>query len=99
MKRFAGYLSLCVSVVTAVLVGVVPTILGTNGSGDYSSSNKYVFKVSNKQVSSSEFSDGTNNKDEFYYENGNTPAEDISNEFKVRLGQAGITGYQLATIN
>ena len=61
MKRFAGYLSLCVSVVTAVLVGVVPTILGTNGSGDYSSSNKYVFKVSNKQVSSSEFSDGTNN--------------------------------------
>ena len=29
MKRFAGYLSLCVSVLTAVLVGVVPTILGT----------------------------------------------------------------------
>ena len=98
MKRFAGYLSLCVSVVTAVLVGVVPTILGTNGSGDYSSSNKYVFKVSNKQVSSSEFSDGTNNG-LTYDENGNTPAEDISNEFKVRLGQAGITGYQLATIN
>ena len=38
MKRFAVYLSLCVSVVTAVLVGAVPTILGTNGSGDYSSS-------------------------------------------------------------
>ena len=98
MKRFAGYLSLCVSVVTAVLVGVVPTILGTNGSGDYSSSNKYVFKVSKKQFSSSEFSDGTNNG-LTYDENGNTPAEDISNEFKVRLGQAGITGYQLATIN
>lgn len=98
MKRFAGYLSLCVSVLGAVLVGIVPTILDTNGSGDYSYSNKYVFKVSNKKVNSSDFSEGTN-YGLSYEENGETPAESISTEFKTRLSSAGITGYKLATIN
>ena len=50
MKRFIGYISMCTSLLAAVLVGVVPTILSSNGNSDYSTSRNFIFKISERKI-------------------------------------------------
>ena len=96
MKRLIGYLSISAALLTGVLVGVVPSILSVNGDGDFSSSNRFVFKISDKRTEA-DFSEGTitNNGDLTYDENEGTPLEQITDVFKDRLSAAGISSYEL----
>lgn len=98
MKRFTGYISLCVSLLGAALVGVVPTILGINGNGDYSSSKNYVFKISNKRTTN-DFSNGTENGKLFESDDETATAMDyVLNNVKSKLSTVNISEYKLETI-
>ena len=96
MKRLVGYLSISLAMLTGVLVGVVPSILSINGNGDFSSSNRFVFKISDKRLDAN-FSEGTetNNGDLTYDETGDTPMVQITDVFKERLALANISSYEL----
>ena len=94
MKRLIGYLSISAAMLTGVLVAVTPTILSVNGDGDFSSSNRFVFKISQRRTSA-DFSEGTNNGDIIFDETGETPLEEITDTFKERLSVAGISSYEL----
>lgn len=96
MKRLVGYLSISVAMLAGVLVGVVPSILSINGNSDFSSSNRYVFKISDKRLDAS-FDEGTNTNggNLTYDENGETPLEQVTDVFKERLSLAGISSYKL----
>ena len=94
MKRLIGYLSISAAMLTGVLVAVVPSILSVNGDGDFSTSNRFVFKISPRRTSA-DFSDGTNNGDLEFDETGETPLEEVTNTFKDRLSVAGISSYEL----
>lgn len=96
MKRFVGYISMCASILTAVLVGVAPTILGVNGNSDFSTSKNYVFKIS-KRIINNDFSSGT--QEEAVSQDPNkTPLEYVTETFKTRLDSAEISEYKLETI-
>ena len=94
MKRLIGYLSISAALLTGVLVAVVPSLLSVNGDGDFASSNRFVFKISPRNVSA-DFSQGTNNGDLMNASNGDTPLEVITDTFKDRLAVAGISSYEL----
>lgn len=94
MKRLIGYLSISAAMLTGVLVAVVPSILSVNGDGDFSTSNRFVFKISPRRTSA-DFSDGTNNGDLNFDETGETPLEEVTDTFKDRLSVAGISSYEL----
>lgn len=96
MKRFVGYLSISLAILTGVLVGFVPSLLSINGDGDFTSSNRFVFKISEKQLDA-DFSGGTgeNSMDNIQNANGETPMEEVTNIFKERLSLAEISSYEL----
>lgn len=96
MKRFVGYISMCASILTAVLVGVAPTILGVNGNSDFSTSKNYVFKIS-KRIINNDFSSGTQ-EEALSPDSDETPLEYITETFKTRLDSAEISEYKLETI-
>lgn len=96
MKRFIGYISMCASLFTAVLVGVVPTILSTNGNSDYSTSRNFVFKISERKTNN-DFSSGTENP-ATSLDPDVTYLEEVTEEFKSRLDSAEISEYKLETI-
>lgn len=96
MKRFVGYISMCASLFTAVLVGVVPTILSTNGNSDYSTSRNFVFKISERKINN-DFSSGTENP-ATSLDPEVTYLEEVTEEFKTRLDNAEISEYKLETI-
>lgn len=96
MKRFVGYISMCASLLTAVLVGVAPTILGVNGNGDFSTSRNYVFKIS-KRIINNDFSSGTQ-EEAVSPDESETPLKYVTETFKTRLDSAEISEYKLETI-
>lgn len=96
MKRFIGYISMCTSLLAAVLVGVVPTILSSNGNSDYSTSRNFIFKISERKINN-DFSSGTENPAPSLNPDS-TPLEDIVETFKTRLDNAEISEYKLETI-
>lgn len=96
MKRFVGYISMCASLLTAVLVGVAPTILGVNGNSDFSTSRNYVFKIS-KRITNNDFSSGTQ-EEAISPDESETPLEYVTETFKTRLDSAEISEYKLETI-
>lgn len=95
MKRFVGYVSMCASLLTAVLVGVAPTILGISGNSDFSTSRNFVFKVS-KRITTNDFSSGT--EQDAVQNSDKTPLEEVKDVFKTRLDLAEISEYKLETI-
>ena len=97
MKRLIGYISLAISFVAAVAVGVVPTILGINGGADYSSSKNFVFKISTKQTEN-DFSNGTQRELPRVADDEEQPIETIVNEFEYRLDAANFNDYKLQVI-
>ena len=96
MKRFVGYISMCASILTAVLVGVAPTILGVNGNSDFSTSKNYVFKIS-KRIINNDFSSGTQ-EEAISPDPNKTPLQYVTETFKTRLDSAEISEYKLETI-
>lgn len=98
MKRLIGYLTLGVSLLGAVAVGVSPAILSTKGNSDYSFSNKYVFKISEKRTSN-DFSYGTGNG---LIETGEEEQSALSYTMdivKSKLSNANISNYKLETLS
>ena len=96
MKRLIGYLSITGALLTGVLVGVVPTLLSVNGNSDFSSSNRFVFKISDKRLSA-DFSEGTltNGGNLTYNESDGTALEQVTDVIKERLSLAEVSSYQL----
>ena len=91
MKRFIGYLILCVSILVAVFVGFVPTFYGVNASADYDNGREYIYQVTLKQdqTSTDNYINYTN-----YTKDEQTLSEDIDDivdEFKNRLETANIS--------
>ncbi|MBP5694048.1 MAG: hypothetical protein J6X03_01130 [Bacilli bacterium] len=97
MKRLIGYISLAISFVAAVAVGVVPTILGINGGADYSSSKNFVFKISTKQTEN-DFSTGTQRELPSVPSDEEQPIDKVVKEFDYRLNAANFNDYKLQVI-
>lgn len=98
MKRFTGYLSLCIAALAGVLVGVVPTLLTMKGNGDYSYSKQYVMKINEKSRSVSELGNGTERGlDENQDEKGEA-LDYVLDTVKQRLNDTNISEYKLEKI-
>ncbi len=97
MKRLIGYISLAISFVAAVAVGVIPTILGINGGADYSSSKNFVFKISTKQTEN-DFSNGTQRALPNVSDEEEQPIDVVAKEFDYRLNAANFNDYKLEVI-
>ena len=99
MKKLLAYISIAVTAVVALAVGVVPTILNINGNIDYARSREYVFQIGDRIVDSGADSDGTINErfNSLNDEDKKTESDEIINTFKDRLNSAQINEYKLET--
>lgn len=97
MKRFIAYISVCLAMLVAILVGVAPTILQINGTSDYEQSKQYVYKISQKNYDSNNL-DGTNNGyEDLNDESRQEILDEVVETFETRLNNANITDYSLKT--
>lgn len=96
MKRLIGYISVCISMLLAIFVITVPSLLKVNGTGEYESQRQYVYKISEKSTELSTYGQtttevGLNDEDK------QDILDDVVDEFKTRLDNADITDYTLET--
>lgn len=98
MKKFIGYITIGVSALIAIAVGVMPTIKNINGNIDYARSRQYVYKISDRIV---EDSDDKSLVESNYNNLNDSEKQDILDEvvdsFKDRLDVAQINEYNLET--
>ena len=95
MKRIVGYIGVVLSMLLALLVGLVPSLIHVNGTGDYESMRTYVYKISEKTYDIS--NGGTTDDGNISDQDKQSRLDDAVNEFKVRLDNADISDYRLET--
>lgn len=95
MKRIVGYIGVVLSMLIALLVGLVPSLIHVNGTGDYESMRTYVYKISEKTYDIS--NGGTTDDGNISDQDKQSRLDDAVNEFKVRLDNADISDYRLET--
>lgn len=95
MKRLIGYISLVASMLFALLVALVPSFISVNGTGDYESMKTYVYKISEKTLDIA--NGGTTDDGNISEEDKQDRLDDVVDEFKTRLSNAGVSDYKLET--
>jgi preprotein translocase subunit SecF len=95
MKRFIGFITLCAAAALTVGVGFIPVVKGMNGSADFTTSKKYVFKISDKFTEDGE-NVGTSKNDEVL---ANKDAiDDVIDTFESRLSSINLSSYQIEKV-
>ena len=87
MKRFIGYILICLSCIFSVIIGFIPTIHSINGSADFDYGQTFIYKINPKENS---------NKTEGDIKTGKA-IEEVAELFKNRLDKANISTYKLET--
>ncbi len=99
MKKLVAYITLGVSILASVAIGVIPTIKSINGDIDYSSSRKYVYKISDRIVDATY----ANNLTQDSYnvlsdEDKQEVLDDVVETFQDRLQDVQVTDYSISTV-
>ncbi len=91
MKRFIGYLILCLSILVSVFVGFIPTFYNVNSSVDYASGKEFIYQVKAKSLPSNNMSYVNSDSNKKTDDDLMTDIDDILDVFKDRLNKSEIS--------
>lgn len=97
MKKFLGYITLAVTSLIALGVGIIPSLNSINGNIDYSRSRTYVYKIGDRITT-----DSANNLDQNVFNSYNDDdkqeiLDDVVDTFRDRLDIAQVSEYNIET--
>ena len=99
MKKLIAYITLGVSVLATVAIGVIPTIKNINGDIDYSSSRKYVYKISDRVVDATYANDlSQDSYNVLSDEDKQDVLDNVVETFQDRLQDVQVTDYSISTV-
>ena len=85
MKRLIAYISLVATMLLSALVGLVPSFLNVNSTGEYESQHTYVYKISEKSYDIS--NGGTTDDGDISDQDKQTRLDETVEEIKTRLSK------------
>ena len=91
MKRFIGYLMMCISILISVFVGFIPTFYNVNASGDYASGREFIYQIKAKSLPSNNMNYINENSDSKTEEDLVKDIDDVLDTLKDRLNKAEIS--------
>lgn len=95
MKRLIAYISLVATMLLAALVGLVPSFLNVNSTGEYESQHTYVYKISEKSYDIS--NGGTTDDGDISDQDKQSRLDETVEEIKTRLSNADVSDYTIET--
>ena len=95
MKRLIAYISLVATMLLSALVGLVPSFLNVNSTGEYESQHTYVYKISEKSYDIS--NGGTTDDGDISDQDKQTRLDETVEEIKTRLSNADVSDYTIET--
>jgi hypothetical protein len=95
MKRFIGFITLCAAAALTLGVGFIPVVKNMNASADFTTSKKFVFKISDKFTEDGE-NVGTNNNDGIL--KNEDAIDSVITTFESRLSSINLSSYQIEKV-